>query len=185
MTHTATLTRAIQPEPLSTQARAYGFMSAGAFAVLRHIEVNGPQTFGDVAKAHHNTQKATVRQLLASLQQLGHLALDSSTKEPTYFLTNRGRAKLADPHDAQAKKATFGQTTVAPIKENARSKNAFMRALQGGLPPVMQRPTYQPTELMPSLRPGSNDAFALPSRIGDVLTYRDGRRTTLNGDLLS
>ncbi len=41
---------------------------------------------------------------------------------------------------------------------------------------VMNAPIYDGKEMQPYQgRPGANDALALPSRMGDMLHYRDGR----------
>lgn len=44
-------------------------------------------------------------------------------------------------------------------------------------PNIFKRDTYQPGdgEVIAAVRPGSQDALALPSKIGNKMHYRDGR----------
>lgn len=41
---------------------------------------------------------------------------------------------------------------------------------------------YDPVELQPSVRPGANDAFTYPSRIGNVRVWRGGKTEAIDAE---
>lgn len=55
------------------------------------------------------------------------------------------------------------------IAHRRSQSTATQRTIPHALPPGTYTPTWQP------LRPGADDALKIPSRVGKVLTYRDGR----------
>ena len=179
--------RVTQPEPLSTLRGAFGFMSDGAFQLLRHIEVHGPQTEAEVCKAFHTTQRATVKVMLRNLRTLKHLAQDATTKEPTLQLTGRGRAKLADPFAKLARRRELSESTTT--RRNTKAVTlALLRERARGLPlapaPWRQAPDadyWQRLDFMPCRHEGK-DHLQHPSRIGNRRYYRDGRVTDLAGN---
>ena len=185
--------RVTQPEPLSTLRGAFGFMSDGAFTLLRHIEVHGPQTEAEVCKAFHTTQRATVKVMLRNLQTLKHLAQDATTKEPTLQLTGRGRAKLADPFDKLAKRRELSESTTAHRNTKAVTL-AKLRERARGLPLASAPwrpapgdeldPYWAKLDFMPC-RPDGKDHLQYPSRIGNRRYFRDGRITDLAGNALN
>lgn len=136
--------------------------------VLRHVSVNGPRTRDEVKKAFPG--KASALAALANLTHLGYLTTDDNTKPITYTLTGKGRTKLV---------IGPGPGPLGSLRDPSK--------LQAGIPSIprvrrMAITGYQPQELEESVRPGSMDAFAFPSRMGNTLHWRDGRVTDLAGN---
>jgi hypothetical protein len=175
-------------------------MHAETFAVLRHIEVHGPRTKDELVKGLQQSGKELVRRL-ANLMMLGYLALDDTTRPANFALTGKARLKLAD-RDAVYMPAPTRNPKPIPKKaresdEPAMSKAQIsrlqLRATPAPLTVTRRARTvfggelsapYHACEYRPSPRPGANDAFALPSRFGDTLRWRDGRITDLDGNAL-
>lgn len=141
-------------------------MHEETLAVLRHVSVNGARTRDEVKKAFPGSTSAM--SALANLTQLGYLTTDDSMKPIAYTLTGKGRTKLV----------------IGPGPLRARRDPAKLQADIPSIPRVrrMAITAYQPQELAESVRPGSMDAFAFPSRMGNTLRYRDGRVTDLDGN---
>lgn len=170
-----------------------GRMHAETFAILRHLEVHGPRSKKEVAKGVGEAE-AEVARRLSNLSMLGYLAEDSTTKPVSWHLTGKARQKLAAPDAVyprrpkqipkkplEAESPGLSAAKAARLEQRAAPSPSpvtrRMRAVNGG---EMSAP-YRSTEYSPSVRPGANDAFALPSRMGDSLRYRDGRITDMDG----
>jgi hypothetical protein len=123
--------------------------------VLQHLHSHGPSTRAQVVAVLGPVPYST----LSNLRTLGNIAIDHGTNEPTYTITPRGQKKLAGLRGA-------------PQLRQEQVKRAEL---------LRQAATYHGAETsQPSNRPGSMDAFALPSRIGDRLFWPDGRVTRIN-----
>jgi hypothetical protein len=159
-------------------------MQADSFAVLRHIEVHGPRTRAEVTKglAAHRLSDAT--KTINNLVAHGYLVKDATTKPINYALTGKARQKLAAP-DVRVQEVlrAHGRRRPATPLETIRAEGrARMAALQRRLQQAHMAAPYSAREYQPSNRPGAMDAFALPSRMGDTLHYRDGRVTDMAGN---
>ena len=151
-------------------ALKYGRMSAVNFELLRTIEDHGPQTLPELVKRHKDSTRAMLTAGVIALRAQRFIAFDETTKEPTYILASKGRAKLASPYDVGERKRG-----VEP-----RIHGAF-RIKPTAAPHVKRATDYHPTEFTPSTRPGAMVAFGLPSRWGDQLRWPDGRCTQMDG----
>ena len=62
------------------------------------------------------------------------------------------------------------------MKHNRKAHGGILpdRTITQPLPTGTYTPTWQP------LRPGADDALSIPSRTGNVLRYRDGRKVVLS-----
>ncbi len=164
-------------------------MAPESYAVLRHIEVNGPRTRPEIAKGLAGLLGDPTK-TTANLVGLGYLARDESTKVPTYTLTNKARVKLSSPYvprsaSAKPRKAREARSASAPSSAARQAVAAAERRAKAWTSPhhrpgAMATP-YRATEYAPSTRPGAMVAFGLPSRMGDTLRYRDGRVTDMAG----
>lgn len=121
--------------------------------VLQHLYTHGACTRAEIVKALGSVPYST----LNNLRVLGHVTIDHATKDPTYSITPRGRNKLAGTGQRRS-------TTDTQRLDNTRKAKS-----------------YQGAEIIePSNRPGSMDAFALPSRVGSRLHWPDGRITNVS-----
>ncbi len=166
-------------------------MHAETFALLRHVEVNGPRTRPELAKGLQRPE-ADITKTVNNLVALGYFAKDDTTRPISYALTKKARSKLSQPFTPQPKPTrpranpepfAYLEPTPAPA---LRRKAARLQYHSAYAPPRHQRygamATYRACEYQPSNRPGAMDAFALPSRMGDTLHYRDGRVTDMAGN---
>lgn len=173
-------------------------MHAETFALLRHIEVHGPRTRVELSKGLQQADKDVVKRL-ANLTMLGYLALDDTTRPANFTLTGKARLKLADRNAVYSpappaqpkpipKKPLASETPAMSAAEAARPIRRAVLLMTRRRQRVDSRAPmgapYSATEYTPCLRPGANDALALPSRFGDRLHYRDGRVTDLDGNPL-
>lgn len=123
--------------------------------VLQHLYTHGASTRAQIVAALGDVPYST----LGNLRTLGNIAIDHGTTVPTYSITPRGHKKLAGLRGAP----------------QLRDSNARRLEL------ARQAASYHGTETTePSIRPGSMDAFALPSRVGSRLHWPDGRVTPIN-----
>jgi len=168
---------------------ALSMMQAESFALLRHVEVHGPRSRAELAAGLARPVKdVSVR--LNNLVSLGYLAKDETTMPINFALTNKARAKLASPDVPKAPSAKPRKPRERPDPHahlQLRRKEAARPAARSAYaPPRHQRyvaiALYRASEYQPSTRPGAMDAFALPSRMGDSLHYRDGRVTDMAGN---
>lgn len=123
--------------------------------VLQHLYSHGARTRFQIIEAVGDVPHST----LNNLRFNGHISIDKSTAAATYAITPRGQEKLLGLRGA-------------PHLRQEKARRAEV---------VRNAATYHGTETTePSIRPGSMDAFALPSRIGDRLYWPDGRVTRFN-----
>lgn len=121
--------------------------------VLKFLRVNGLSTKGEIEKLTGKLLPST----LSNLKFLGHIAADTAQKELRYVITTKGVNKLLNP------------------------KLIVKRAARAGLRELVGKEVYRESETRSVLRPGSMRAYSLPSRIGDLLHWPDGRITGLDG----
>lgn len=129
--------------------------------VLRHVAVNGPRSRADICKAF--PARPNMGHTVGNLAAQGYLAADATVTPICYTLTNKARQRLVAPGKPRA---AHGEA--APAKARARRSSDI--------------PRYAATEYSPSHRAGAMVAFALPSRMGNHLHYRDGRVTDMAGN---
>lgn len=169
-------------------------MHEETFAVLRHLEVHGPRTKVEITKGTQQPERELTKRL-ANLMMLGYLVLDGTTKPAQFTLTGKARHKLAAPDAVYPRRPKSAPKKAIEAEANAMSATQASRphkraAINGDAAymPVHRRalgtlkPRYHAIEYRPSVRPGANDALALPSRHGDRLHWRDGRITDLDGN---
>lgn len=146
-------------------------MSPETARILQHIAVHGTRTRPEVAKAFPGNER--VDPTISNLMYLGYLACDDNTKPAQYSLTGKGRQKLIDGGAR------------APKRDPAKLKaDIFSPGLVDTRARYVPR-GYQASEYAPSTRPGAMAAFSFPSRFGDTLRYRDGRRTDMDGNTIN
>jgi hypothetical protein len=166
-------------------------MQEESYAVLRHLEVNGPSNRTEVAGglAARGFRAADATRTLNNLAALGYLAKDDTTAPINYVLTNKARTKLSSPYVPKAKSTKPRaprqprQPTQPPARPAATPRSEPARTWDPPRHPMHKatRP-WQAQELRHSARPGAMDAFSFPSRFGNLLHYRDGRVTDLAGN---
>lgn len=123
--------------------------------VLQHLKTHGARTRIEITAAVGDVPHSTLNNLRVN----GHISIDKSTAAPTYAITPRGLRKLQGLRGAPQLR-----------QEQARRTELLKHAA-----------TYHGAETtQPSIRPGSMNAYALPSRIGDRLFWPDGRVTHFN-----
>lgn len=131
-------------------------LSAESVAALRHIQVHGACTAGEMMKAGH------ARVTLNSVAACGYVAPDRTQKEVRLVLTRKARGLLDGPIVLRA----AHPKRIAAGKERAALEASVITG------PLMND----------GLRPGCMVAFALPSRWGNTLRYPDGRVTDMAGN---
>lgn len=167
-------------------------MLAETFEILRHVEVHGPRTRPEVASGlRHEAKDVTSR--LNNLVAMGYLARDETTTPICYTLTKKARVKLSEPftpappptpRKPRARREVLESPLIRPLlrrQEGPRPVQPYgPRRRREGESDRLTAP-YRAEEYQASLRPGAMVAFALPSRFGDQLHYRDGRVTDMDG----
>lgn len=122
--------------------------------VLRYLLTNGLSTKAEIAKGLGTLLPPST---LSNLHYLAHISSDNSTLTTRYAITPKGIAKLQGVKLAS-------QHAVPNRAEAARRARS-----------------YQAVELgSQHTRPGSMDAYALPSRVGSRLHWPDGRVTSID-----
>lgn len=132
-------------------------------AVLRTVALADLCEPSTIAKAHGHAVAEQLDQLHAAglVMRQGARRLDR-TRTTLYTISTTGRDRL-QAYDAGFRHRITAVTTV-PVMAAARTAHLTTRGL------------YTGAELQPyDGRPGAMDAFALPSRMGNRLHYRDGR----------
>lgn len=132
-------------------------------AVLRTVALADLCEPSTIAKAHGHAVAEQLDQLHAAglVMRQGARRFDR-TRTTLYTISTTGRDRL-QAYDAGFRHRITAGTTV-PVMAAARTAHLTTRGL------------YTGAELQPyDGRPGAMDAFALPSRMGNRLHYRDGR----------
>lgn len=159
-------------------------MHQNTLDVLRHVAVHGSRTRAEVVKAFTTIPAG---QALSNLQMLGYLAGDGVSTPLNFIVTKKGHAKIAQMAGKDGVRTA--PATPAPAPSPALTRPVLRKT--GAPRPIPRIPSmgrassgrqYLANDLAPSNRPGAMRAFELPSRMGDVLRYRDGRVTDLDGN---
>lgn len=149
--------------------------------VLRHVHVHGSRTRAEVVKAFANVPTAGTA--VSNLAMLGYLASDGMSTPQTFIVTRKGQGKLAQvAAQFGLKAAPQHAPAAAPAPRLRKPRDARPVSPLAPMARAASGRQYLPHELGPCTRPGSMRAFDLPSRMGDVLRYRDGRITDLDGN---
>lgn len=139
-------------------------------AILKHLQEHGPLTVDEFGKLKHiGTTAPGVR--VASMVKRGTLARVDMSRPARYAITKRGLEAV----NAVAN----GQGNLVPRTLIPAVSTPAVVPLSQFLPAPACRASVN-TYKAPKLRafdgrPGAMDAFALPSRMGKSLHYRDGR----------
>lgn len=139
-------------------------------AVLRTVALADLCEPSTIAKAHGHAVAEQLDQLHAAglVMRQGARRLDR-TRTTLYTISTPGRDRL-QAYDAGFRHRITAGTSV-PVVAAARTAHLTTRGL------------YTGAELQPyDGRPGAMDAFALPSRMGRRLQYRDGTMSALTSD---
>jgi hypothetical protein len=122
-------------------------------AVLQHLQRHGQCNLAHITTAvmvAHGVAKATVASAVYLNVQRGLMAADHTRpKDIAYTITAKGRQRLAQPDGKHLPGAT-----VPKARYN-----------------INAAPVYRPETDAAPYRPGSMDAYALPSRVGNRLIY--------------
>ena len=127
----------------------------------------------------HSTTSAASR--VANLLKRGSVARVGRSVPARYEITGKGREVLKASAKGNLAPRNFGEVVAAPVPEPALE--SALEPAVGPAEVVAPVPawrasdeSYTAPELQPfDGRPGAMDAFALPSRMGKVLVFRDGR----------
>jgi len=139
-------------------------------AILKHLQKHGPLTVDEFGKLKHiGTTAPGVR--VASMVKRGTVARVDMSRPARYVITKRGLEAVTAVANGQG---NLVPRTLIPVAHTpAIPQTAHL------LPAPACRASdesYKAPELRPfDGRPGAMDAFALPSRMGKALYYRDGR----------
>lgn len=145
---------------------------ASTLALLRHLQKHGPMTVHQIEQIKtHSTTSAASR--VANLLKRGSVARLGRSVPARYEITGKGREALKG----------MGKKGLAPRNFGEPPPAVAARPAEADAPVPAWRASdesYTTPELRPfEGRPGAMDAFALPSRMGKVLVYRDGRREAM------
>lgn len=139
-------------------------------AILKHLQEHGPLTVDEFGKLKHiGTTAPGVR--VASMVKRGTVARVDMGRPARYVITKRGVEAVNGVANGQGN--LVPRTLIPVVSAPAVVPTAHL------LPAPACRASdesYKAPELRPfDGRPGAMDAFALPSRMGKALFYRDGR----------
>lgn len=139
-------------------------------AILKHLQEHGPLTVDEFGKLKHiGTTAPGVR--VASMVKRGTVARVDMSRPARYVITKRGLEAVTAVANGQGN--LVPRTLVAVVPPPAVPQTAHLQPAPACRASVE---SYRAPELRPfDGRPGAMDAFALPSRMGPVLVYRDGR----------
>ena len=140
-------------------------------AILKHLQQHGPLTVDEFGKLKHiGTTAPGVR--VASMVKRGTVARVDMSRPARYAITKRGLEAVNAVANGQGN--LVPRTLVAVSSPPAVPQTAHL------LPAPACRASvesYKAPELRPfDGRPGAMDGFALPSRMGPMLMFRDGRQ---------
>ncbi|MBV5295491.1 MAG: hypothetical protein JZU58_24410 [Curvibacter lanceolatus] len=139
-------------------------------AILKHLQQHGPLTVDEFGKLKHiGTTAPGVR--VASMVKRGTVARVDMSRPARYAITKRGVEAVNAVANGQG---NLVPRTLIPVAQTP----AVVPTAQLLPAPACRASveSYKAPELRPfDGRPGAMDAFALPSRMGKSLQYRDGR----------
>lgn len=139
-------------------------------AILKHLQEHGPLTVDEFGKLKHiGTTAPGVR--VASMVKRGTVARVDMSRPARYEITKKG---LEAVNAVANGLGNLVPRTLIPVAQKpAIPQTAHLQPAPACRASVE---SYKAPELWPfDGRPGAMDAFALPSRMGKVLYYRDGR----------
>jgi len=139
-------------------------------AILKHLQKHGPLTVDEFGKLKHiGTTAPGVR--VASMVKRGTVARVDMSRPARYAITKRGLEAVTAVANGQGN--LVPHTLVAAVQPQAVTQTAHLQPAPACRASVE---SYKAPELRPfDGRPGAMDAFALPSRMGKTLHFRDGR----------
>lgn len=138
-------------------------------AILKHLQEHGPLTVEEFGKLKHiGTTAPGVR--VASMVKRGTVARVDMSRPARYAITKRGLEAVTAVANGQGN--LVPRTLVAMVPPPTAPQTAHLQPAPACRASVE---SYKAPELRPfDGRPGAMDAFALPSRMGPVLVFRDG-----------
>lgn len=149
--------------------RAYQSSTIG---LLKHIS-HGEMT-ADQLEPLNPGGTVSIKTRLASMVKRGTICRKGTRGQSVYGITEKGLEAIK----ARAKGASnllTAQPSMKRVTAKAKSLPVPIEIFGGS--------SYQGRELQPYQgRPGAMDAFALPSRMGNRLHYRDGRVERMEGN---
>ena len=139
-------------------------------AILKHLQEHGPLTVDEFGKLKHIATTAPgVR--VASMVKRGTVARVDMSRPARYAITKRGLEAVNAVANGLGNLVPRTLVPVAPPPSVPQTAH-----LQPAPACRASVESYKAPELRPfDGRPRAMDAFALPSRMGPVLVFRDGR----------
>ena len=123
------------------------------------------------------------RQTIKNLEQAKYVVVHDYTNKNTlahYSLTDKARRLLAG-RDLERAAPQPKATTAAPARRYATPKGARITPpVSHGSMTTGRLHQSNADMLAPATRAGAEQALRLPSRVNDMLHYRDGRRVQIN-----
>lgn len=148
-----------------------GSVQHAALRLLAATELTAPHLKGVLADGQAYTARELHRKVLEPLRELGLVLAERGTNPPLWAVTHEG-AEVARRLGPFGKRAGAADATAAPAQTDDATPATTISAHSRRrltLGTGDQRP--------PKLRPGSDDAAKLPSRMGKWLVWPDGSRT--------
>jgi hypothetical protein len=139
-------------------------------AILKHLQEHGPLTVDEFGKLKHiGTTAPGVR--VASMVKRGTVARVDMSRPARYVITKRGLEAVTAVANGMGNLVPRTLVPVAPPPAVPQTAH-----LQPAPACRASDESYKAPELRAfDGRPGAMDAFALPSRMGKTLHFRDGR----------
>lgn len=149
-------------------------------ALLRHRERTREQ-LGEEHASRFADRSVDTNRMLRHLTRLGHIVEDDQslvgiTPDGEKWLDAQTRNAMA-PKTRKARVLSHAARAVLPLGDKPLG---VIAPSTGG----RARPSSAADNRLPPMRPGSEQALSLPSRIGDYLHYRNGLITDMAGQVI-
>ncbi len=161
-----------------------GNISSHALRCLENLAVAGPSTAVELKAL--DPKAPDHRQTIKNLEQSKYVVAGDRLKQSTpasYSLTEKARRLLAG-HSLQRADAV-PKTSTRPVRRsfaNAPRSHAAAPVTIGSM--TTGRMVHACADMLaPAIRPGAEQALEIPSRVNDVLHFRDGRRVCIHTNL--